>query len=174
MGGGLPVGALCGRAALIDLTATPPGRPANEAVFVGGTFSGNPLTAAAGVAQLSELLENPDSYERLDGLGARMREGLTTVLADLGVTGYVTGMGSVWGGPYFTEEPPATFRGVAASDELAGKLLSIYLLLGSVLVTSPSHLNFVSTVHTEEEVDAVVEVYRRALERLQREGVLRE
>ncbi len=174
VGGGLPVGALCGSASLVDLTTTPSERPANEAVFIGGTFSGNPLTSVAGVAQLSELLEHPTSYERLNELGGRMRRGLAKALADLGVPGFVTGMGSIWGGPYFTAEAPTTFRDVSASDGLAGKLLSIYLLLEGVLVTSPSHLNFVSTVHTEEEVDTVVEAYRRALVRLQREGVLGE
>lgn len=174
VGGGLPIGAVCGSARLIDLTTTPPERPANEAVFVGGTFSGNPLTSVAGVAQLSELLEHPSSYERLDLLGSKMREGLTKALATQGVAGFVTGTGSIWGGPYFTDERPTTFRGVATGNQVAGKLLSIYLLLEGVLVTSPSHLNFVSTVHTEEEVDTVIEAYRRALARLQREGVLGE
>lgn len=174
VGGGLPIGAVCGGARLIDLTTTLPDHPANEAVFVGGTFSGNPLTSVAGVAQLSELLEHPASYERLEELGTRMREGLAKALAELGVSGFVTGMGSIWGGPYFTREQPTTFRGVAAGDEIAGTLLSIYLLLEGVLVTSPSHLNFVSTVHTEGEVDTVVEAHRRALVRLQGEGVLGE
>ncbi len=174
VGGGLPIGALCGAAHLIDLTSTPPDHPAREAVFVGGTFSGNPLTSVAGVAQLSELLESPVSYDRLNELGTKMRDGLSKALADQGVSGFVTGMGSIWGGPYFTKEPPTTFRGVVAGDAIAGKLLSIYLLLEGVLVTSPSHLNFVSTVHTEEEVDFVIEAHRRALARLQREGMLRE
>jgi glutamate-1-semialdehyde 2,1-aminomutase len=172
VGGGLPIGAVCGSARLVDLTAAPPEHPANEAVVVGGTFSGNPLTSVAGVAQLCELLEQPDSYERLDALGERMREGLSKVLAEEGVRGFVTGMASIWGGPYFTDELPTTYRGVATADQIAGRLLSIYLLLDGVLVTSPSHLNFVSTVHTEEEVDTVVEAYRRALARLLREGAL--
>lgn len=172
IGGGLPVGAVCGRADLIDRTASPPGRQGNEAVFVGGTFSGNPLTAVAGHAQLSHLLEGDRDYRQLDTLGDKMRQGLVALLASLGIAAHVTGAGSIWGGPYFVDEPPTDIRTVATGDQLAARLLSIYLLLAGVLVTSPSHLNFVSTAHTEADVETVVEAHRFALERLQAEGVV--
>lgn len=172
IGGGLPVGAVAGRGELIDCTNAPPGGGSGKGVFIGGTFSGNPLSAAAGAAQLGELIRDPSHYERLDALGSRMRSGLRKTLADLGVTGFVTGVGSMWGGPYFTPKAPERMRDIAAGNQLAARLLSTYLILDGVLMTSPPHLNFVSSSHTEAEVDQVVGAHRRALERLKAEGVL--
>jgi glutamate-1-semialdehyde 2,1-aminomutase len=170
IGGGLPVGAVCGRGDLIDLTASPLERPVKEAVFVGGTFSGNPLTTAAGAAQLSELIEHQEYYAHLDHLGERMREGLRAILQNLNIRGYVTGHGSIWGGPYFTPSAPSTIRDIAQGNELAARLLSIYLLLDGVLITGTPHLNFLSAAHTDDDVDRVLLAHEKAIKRLQKEG----
>ena len=172
IGGGFPVGAVAGPAELIDLTNTPPGGAARDAVFVGGTFSGNPLTAAAGAAQLSELTTHPEHYERLGELGDRMRSGLQAALADAGIAGFVTGTGSMWGGPYFTTKLPTCIRDVAASNQGAARLYSTYLILEGVLMTSPPHLNFLSTAHTEADVDQVIDAHRAVLGRLAASGVV--
>lgn len=172
IGGGFPVGAVAGSAALIDLTNTPPGGTPREGVFIGGTFSGNPLTAAAGAAQLSELTQHPEHYDRLDALGERIRSGLKAALDEAGISGFVTGTGSMWGGPYFTGAQPTCIRDVAASDQLAARLYSSYLILEGVLMTSPPHLNFLSTAHTEEDVNRVIDAHKAVLARLQGIGVL--
>jgi glutamate-1-semialdehyde 2,1-aminomutase len=172
IGGGFPVGAVAGPAGLIDLTNTPPDGAARDAVFVGGTFSGNPLTAAAGAAQLTELTQHPEHYDRLGVLGERMRSGLQEAMADAGIPGFVTGAGSMWGGPYFTSTLPTCIRDVAASDQVAARLYSTYLILEGILMTSPPHLNFLSTAHTEADVDRVIDAHRAVLARLQSGGVI--
>ncbi|MGH3825887.1 MAG: aspartate aminotransferase family protein [Pseudonocardiaceae bacterium] len=172
IGGGFPVGAVAGAGSLIDLTNTPPGGTARDGVFIGGTFSGNPLTAAAGAAQLSELTQHPEHYQRLDALGERMRNGLEATMAEAGVSGFVTGAGSMWGGPYFTDHRPTCIRDVAASDQIAARLYSTYLITEGVLMTSPPHLNFLSTAHTEDDVDQVIGAHQAVLGRLQANGVL--
>ena len=77
VGGGLAVGAFGGREDIMSLT-DPLG---DMKVALAGTFNGNPLTGAAGIAAL-ELLE-PGSFEHLDRLGSRFRSGLTSVIRDL-------------------------------------------------------------------------------------------
>jgi glutamate-1-semialdehyde 2,1-aminomutase len=70
IGGGFPVGAVGGRAELMDVFD--PRRP--DAVAHGGTFSANPVTMAAGLAALEAFGEQ--EIDRIDALGDRLRQGL--------------------------------------------------------------------------------------------------
>src|SRR5207248_3545966 len=74
IGGGLPIGAVGGRAELMELLA--PQGP----VYQAGTLSGNPLSVTAGIETL-RMLEEPGNYERLEALGARLEDGLRDALA---------------------------------------------------------------------------------------------
>ena len=60
IGGGLPVGAVGGRADIMNQLA--PLGP----VYQAGTLSGNPLAVAAGLTTLQMLMANPGIYDRLD------------------------------------------------------------------------------------------------------------
>src|SRR5262249_52180041 len=82
IGGGLPLAAVGGAAAIMDELA-PLG-----AVYQAGTLSGNPLATAAGLAVLAEL--NDESYDALERTAARLADGLRKVFADVGVAAQVT------------------------------------------------------------------------------------
>ncbi len=89
IGGGLPIGAFGGRA---DIMAHfDPRRPGYAAHS--GTFNGNAVTMAAGIASL-ELL-TPEVIARINALGGRLRRGMSAALADAGVTATVQGIGSL-------------------------------------------------------------------------------
>jgi len=75
VGGGYPVGAIGGRSEIIE-SFTPAGD-----VFQSGTFSGHPVTMAAGLETLRYVAEH-DVYDHVNDLGAQLREGLRDVLAD--------------------------------------------------------------------------------------------
>ncbi|HEU0249757.1 MAG TPA: aminotransferase class III-fold pyridoxal phosphate-dependent enzyme [Solirubrobacteraceae bacterium] len=70
VGGGLPVGALGGRPGWMDVFD--PGHA--DAVALAGTFAANPVSMRAGLAALEAL--DGAAIERIDALGARLREGL--------------------------------------------------------------------------------------------------
>ena len=74
IGGGLPIGAVAGRAAIMDLLA--PLGP----VYQAGTLSGNPLSVRAGLETL-KILEAPGTYASLETSGARLETGLRDALA---------------------------------------------------------------------------------------------
>ncbi len=83
IGGGLPIGAIGGRAAVMDVFD--PRRP--RAVAHGGTFSANPVSLRAGAASLDAL--DARAIDHIDALGDRLRAGLRA-------RGYeVTGRGSL-------------------------------------------------------------------------------
>src|SRR5439155_6359 len=89
IGGGLPVAAFGGRADIMELLD--PQREPN--LPQGGTYNGNPLGMAAGVAALKEL--TPDVYEDLNRKGARVKDQLTEVFASHGMPAQVNGPGSL-------------------------------------------------------------------------------
>jgi len=78
-----------GRADVMDLcNASLKGTPGW--VYFGGTLNGNPVSCKAGLATLAEL-RKPGAYDRLNGLGKRMRDGLAAVLAEERIAGQVLG-----------------------------------------------------------------------------------
>ena len=138
---------------------------------VTGTFAGNPLTTAAGVAQIDTLVSDPTTCPKLEALGDRMRAGITSVLNELGIQGFVTGIGSMWG-THFSSTTPTSAQDKLADNRTASRLLAAYLLLEGVLMSSPVHLSFLSTEHSENDVDAVIDAHRAALIRMRRDACM--
>jgi glutamate-1-semialdehyde 2,1-aminomutase len=89
IGGGLPVGAFGGRAALLDLYDP------RAAAVLGhhGTFNGNALTMAAGIVSLDLL--TAEEVARINALGARLADGLRSQVAAHGLDAVVTEAGSL-------------------------------------------------------------------------------
>jgi len=166
IGGGGAAGAIAGRADVLGLV-----EPAENVahVIMFGTFSANPLTLVAGNAQLEVLLRDPEQYRYLDELGDRLRAGIQGVFEELGVAAHVTGIGSMWG-YHFVPRAPRSRREQKGMNTTALRVLGAYLRLEGVFLSSPVHLGFLSTAHTREDVDFVVEGHRRALIRMKAEG----
>ncbi len=92
IGGGFPVGAVGGRADVMEVYAGQAG--ARPRLPAGGTFSANPVTMVAGLACMQQLTEA--SFQRLDEIGQQIREGLAAAFARIGVDWQVTGHGSLF------------------------------------------------------------------------------
>ena len=129
IGGGLPVGAYGGRAALMDLVA-----PAGP-VYQAGTLSGHPLVMAAGEATLRLLDEA--AYARLEQLGSALEEGLSA-------SGRVVRVGSLL--TVFLRDEAAFSTGHRRLREH-----------GVLIPPSQYEAWFVSTAHTEDDVARTVE-----------------
>jgi glutamate-1-semialdehyde 2,1-aminomutase len=157
IGGGLPVGAFGGREDIMSMwDPTKPG-------FVqhAGTFNGNPMTAAAGIATL-ELL-TPEVYEDLERKGDLLRQKVRDLIAELEVPMGVTGAASLFA-LQFTTEPVTNYRAYATNDR--EMLNTVFMgLLNEGFVMSNRCAGNVSAVHTEEDIDAFVNALRRILKR---------
>ncbi|MGH2897215.1 MAG: aspartate aminotransferase family protein, partial [Solirubrobacteraceae bacterium] len=99
IGGGFPVGAVGGRQELMSLLD-----PRTLKMFHSGTFNGNPVTCAAGVASVSHL--TADRIGELDRLGGRLADGLTTAAASAHLPFSLRRVGSLFN-LYLQAEPPA-------------------------------------------------------------------
>ena len=157
LGGGLPVGALCGRREYMELIDHRKHPNSWERSFHGGTFTANPATMTAGLATLN-VLRRGGVYEHVDGLGERMRRGLEEVFEDLGFDACTTGVGSMLS-IHLTRERPKRPLELSARDRLMLRALHMWMLLHGVAYVGPSRvLMFLSSSHTVEDVEHVVSV----------------
>jgi glutamate-1-semialdehyde 2,1-aminomutase len=168
IGGGLAIGAICGRADLMDYNIP---NEQGRRVLMAGTFSGNPLSVAAGRAQL-EVLLSEGVYEQLEERGNALRAGIAQALVDTGVRGTVTGAGALWGLHLETDVPPTNVRGSAGFINTAAYPLTGYLGREGVLMQAPIHQGFLSAAHTPEDIEAVVAAHATSFAAMKQDGVV--
>lgn len=156
IGGGLPVGALGGRADLMDHLA--PDGP----VYQAGTLSGNPLAMAAGLAQL-KALDEADGFQRLEQLGNRLEGGVRAMLERLGRGFVFHRLGSMFC-LFFTEEPVENLQDAQRADtDLFARFFHGCLERGVYLAPSAYETGFISLAHDEMVVDRTVQVMEESL-----------
>ena len=129
VGGGLPVGAIGGKAELMDVLDNTQGAPR---LGQSGSFSGNNLTLAAGLATLRGL--TPEVYAHLDGLRIRLHNGLLDVFAGTDVPCQVVSQGSTVSF-YLTDQPVRDYRSAAIAPDgaLFGRITLAMLLKGYLI-----------------------------------------
>ncbi len=155
--GGYPLAAFGGRA---DVMAIFDARR-DRAVSHGGTFNGNPVAAAAGLATLDEL--TPAAYARLSGLGDRLTARLTEGIARDGLAARVVNVGSLF--QVFRGETGAAFAAGAGQPSE----LYLRLLLAGFLI-APRGMGAIPTVATERDVDDLADAIGDALVEMDRAG----
>jgi glutamate-1-semialdehyde 2,1-aminomutase len=156
IGGGLPVGAVGGRAEIMDYLA--PLGP----VYQAGTLSGNPLAMAAGLAQL-KVLEGQDIFAKLEKLGAQLEAETRAVLKSLGLPFAFYRVGSMFC-LFFTDGPVRNLEGAKRSD--LGRFKRFFHSLlerGVYLAPSQFETGFISAAHTESDIERTAEAMREAL-----------
>ena len=154
IGGGLPLSAMGGRTDIMEAVLGPSAQAGGTHIFHSGTFTGNPLSLAAGMAVL-DVLEREPVLEHVDHLGARLISTLQEVLDSHGV-GHMTGFGSIFQ-LHFTETPPSNRREVLAGDPVLTAAVLLGLCAHGVL-WPPVHPGVVSYGHTEADIDRLAEV----------------
>jgi glutamate-1-semialdehyde 2,1-aminomutase len=140
IGGGYPLAAFGGRAEVMEIfDARQPG-----AVSHGGTFNGNPVAAAAGLATLRAL--TPDAFVRLESLGRRLAAALTGEIERSGVGARVAVVGSLF----------QVFRGEALTAFATGVAGGPTLFLGLLVegfYLAPRGMGAIPLVATETDID---------------------
>ncbi|ASK61050.1 aspartate aminotransferase family protein [Virgibacillus phasianinus] len=155
IGGGLPIGAYGGRLDIMEQVA--PLGPAYQA----GTMAGNPASMASGIACL-EVLQQPGVYEKLDALGARLEKGIIEKAAKYDVHISVNRLCGVLT-VYFGDGSISNYDQAEASD---GKAFAVFFKLmleqGVNLAPSKYEAWFLTTEHTEEDIDKTIEAVDQA------------
>lgn len=156
VGGGLPVGAYGGRADVMD-SISPVGP-----VYQAGTLSGNPLAMACGIATLRTLKET-DPYTRLEARTSRLAAGLASAAEAAGISHQTAQCGSMF--TLFFNDQPVTSFAVSANNDTRqfARYFQGMLERGVYLPCSQFEANFVSTCHTDEDIEQTVAAAREVL-----------
>jgi glutamate-1-semialdehyde 2,1-aminomutase len=156
IGGGLPVGAYGGRRDIMEMVA--PSGP----VYQAGTLSGNPLAMAAGLTTL-RLLGESGVYEELERKSAKLEEGLARNAKELGIPCTINRVGSMIC-PFFTDVQVVDYTTAKTSDvERFNRVFDRLLDRGVSLAPSQFEGLFMSTAHTDEDIDRTIEAHYEAL-----------
>lgn len=157
IGGGLPVGAVGGRAEIMSYLS--PEGP----VFHAGTLSGNPLAMAAGIATLKIIRDDITLYERLEVLTRLLTDGLHEVFLKHGVPHTTAYAGSMFG-LFFTDGPVYDLESAMKSDvALYAKYFHAMLDQGIYLAPAQFEAGFVSSAHTTRDIEATLAAADTAL-----------
>jgi glutamate-1-semialdehyde 2,1-aminomutase len=156
IGGGLPVAAYGGRRDIMEMVA--PLGP----IYQAGTLSGNPLAMRAGLATLPKL-EGTGFYESLGARAKRLADGLHTALSDSGIPGQVNITGSLLT-LFFAPSAPVNYAAAKTCDTTRFGAFFREMLARSVLL-APSQFEaiFVSSAHTDDDVDRTISAARESL-----------
>jgi glutamate-1-semialdehyde 2,1-aminomutase len=152
VGGGMPVGAVgCSKDIMDEVTRY------DFSISVAGTFSGNPMTLAAGNAMLGYLMDNRQIYDELSRKGARLRDGFNSYASKNGLPACLTGLGSFFQS-HLKAAPVDTPRDLLGQPMDAIYDLQLFLRMNGVFVPW-FHDAFISTAHSDEIVEEVLNAH---------------
>ncbi|MYU10062.1 aminotransferase class III-fold pyridoxal phosphate-dependent enzyme [Streptomyces sp. SID8361] len=152
MSGGIPGGAcVAGRSDVLDLVVA--SRPIAKRVYVSGTFNGNALSCAGGLAAL-EVLRDTGGCDVINQRGDRLRTGLKKAINQSGLVGDVIGP-AAFPEVVIGREGVINYREYVDSDRPAALAFGAGLLARGFLVRPGTKL-YVSAVHSEAEIDGLI------------------
>ena len=155
--GGYPLSALAGRADLMDMLG-------GASVLHGGTYNANGVSVAAGNAVLATLAAQGGAvYPALRATGERLMEGLRELERQGGYGLHVQGLGPAFNTTFGVRGPITDFRSYATTDLARQRRFLEALQDEGVRVTSRGTW-FLSTAHTNDDVDETLAAAARALE----------
>jgi glutamate-1-semialdehyde 2,1-aminomutase len=150
IGGGVPTAAFGGRADVMDVI--------EHGAAQQGTFNGNPLVAAAGLATLTEVL-TPDAYEHLSALGSRLADGLGKAIAEHGLPAHVVDLGAK-GCVSYRAETLRNYRDfLETRTELYEASFPWVLNRGVFMTPGDEEQWTISVQHTDADIDAYIEAF---------------
>ncbi len=158
-GGGFPIAAFCGKKEIMNMVA-PIGK-----VYQAGTFSGNPVSVAAGLATLKAIKKNGRAfYEGLKLKCNKLAAALRDMGEDLRVPVVVNNIASMLQ-VFFSENPVYDYESAKKADKEKFLRFQDNLLAQGVFVP-PSQFEtcFVSVKHSEEDIEATIEAFKGAFE----------
>ncbi|GGD03385.1 glutamate-1-semialdehyde 2,1-aminomutase [Pontibacillus salipaludis] len=159
IGGGLPVGAYGGKKEIMEMIA--PTGP----IYQAGTLSGNPLAMAAGYETLNALTET--SYQEINKKVDRLVEGFTEAAEENNIPLTVNRAGSMVA--FFFNEGDVTNYDTAKKSNTDRFAQYYRAMIEEGIYLPPSQFEgmFLSTKHTDEDIEKTIEATKKAFASIQ-------
>lgn len=156
LGGGFPVAAIGGRRDIMDQVS-------DGTVLHAGTYNANTVAVAAASASLDELA-TPGTYERLFSVSNRLMDGMAGIFQRAGIQVHVQGVGPMFQF-WFSDRPVLDYRDAAAHLNSPRYAALARALHERGVMVHPSNIElwFVSTVHTEADIDTSLGAFEDAV-----------
>jgi glutamate-1-semialdehyde 2,1-aminomutase len=161
--GGFPLAAFGGRADIMETTLGVEAEKSGKRVFQSGTFTGNPISLAAGMATL-DVLEGEPVLETADSRAERLRRGLREIFGQNSVKAHVTGVRSIFQ-VHFADVQPTKRREVVAGQFERTRLFLLAMVANGVL-WPPVHPGVTAYAHTQADIDEALDAAERAIDLL--------
>lgn len=146
VGGGFPLSAFGGRKEIMDIIS--PEGP----VYVAGTFSGNPVSCAAGFATLKELKKK--DYNLLNRMVEEISEDIVSYITSSGKRYSFNSFGTMF--QLFFSPEASSYSSILRSDrDLYMKFFRFMLERGIYVEPSQTETNFLSFSHSDEDINAL-------------------
>lgn len=170
LGGGFPVGALCGSKRIMErIDSTAYKRPNYS--FQGGTFVGNPITMTAGLTTL-RMLEDGEVTNRLNGLGDSLRTEMERIFDENAIDVQITGAGSLFN-VHFTKEHVKDPQTASRADIKRMFNYNLAMIANGVFFL-PTHTCALCTAHSKEDLHKLLretETYARECQKKLKDNV---
>ena len=159
IGGGLPVGAYAGKKEIMEHIA-----PAGP-IYQAGTLSGNPLAMIAGYTTL-KLIGQPGVFDSLVAKTKRLADGIKKNADELGIPYSAAQLGSMFS-LFFNDIEVVDYQTATKSDTKRFAKYYQYLLEEGIYI-APSQFEacFMSTAHTDADIDKTIEATYNAMKKL--------
>lgn len=154
IGGGFPIGVVGGRREIMENVAPQGG------VYQAGTFNGSPVSMAAGLATLDVL--EAGALDRLNATGVAMRKALADIVSDVCPVYSVTGIASMFK-VFFGPRPRNYAEALKCDKEGYLRFFRRILEAGIFLPPSQYETDFLSTEHSDEEIERTLEAFQSNL-----------
>jgi glutamate-1-semialdehyde 2,1-aminomutase len=150
IGGGTPIGAFGGDASVMEVI--------EHGAAQQGTFNGNPLVAAAGLAALTEVL-TPDAYSHLATLGSRLADGCAKAIAEHGIPAHTADLGAK-GCVSYRPEPLHNYRDFLETRTEFYDASYPWIVNRGVFMTPGDEEQWtISVQHTDDDIDRYVDAF---------------
>ena len=162
IGGGYPVGGFGGREDIMNLIS-PLGN-----VYHAGTLSGNPVSVAAGIKTISILKDNPDMYTKLNEKVAQFVKKLEKLVEKYNISATVNSAGSLFTIFFSDKKVKNLDDAINTSDEMYNIYFDTMTENGIMVPPSKYEAHFISIIHTEEEMQKILEITEKAFQKMRK------
>jgi len=158
-GGGFPIGVVGGKRAIMEMCSPLRSTSKSEIVFHSGTFNGNPVSLAAGLAAI-RYLKQPGRFDRIVDRTISLRKGIERLAGEYRIPFSTVGVGTIF------NLVPTEEADYAGTNPQELRLALDYLLMDEGVYTKPLNRFSMSDAHGETELQATLQAFEKSFQAL--------